>query len=192
MLDKLLAENPELKARLEQYLSQRPSATLGSIEAVGEPALGRPTLGERGALRVLRVIGQVGFQYLSEVVGPIAYRQVAEAGVAYGRQLFQNTAALREAGDVRDLLQRAAAVLYVEGVMAITRVEQRGANEYVVEAAETVSGSGAAVVGSTLCYFEAGVLEGLVSAFTGGSVEVVEEECWGTGATRCRFRVVVY
>ncbi|MEF8836147.1 MAG: V4R domain-containing protein [Candidatus Thermoplasmatota archaeon] len=44
-------------------------------------------------------------------------------------------------------------------------------------------------VGDTLCSLDEGMLEGVIEGALGEKVKVVEEECHGSGANHCKFRV---
>jgi len=65
-------------------------------------------------------------------------------------------------------------------------------SEVIVHVYEGITCSGLPNVGYTLCHFEAGVIAGVISALRGERYHALEEACWGTGYSFCRFRVRKY
>ena len=61
-------------------------------------------------------------------------------------------------------------------------------NKSRVHVYECITCSGIPNIGKTVCYYEGGVIAGVIERLTNSKVRVVETHCWGTGIYILRFR----
>ena len=109
-----------------------------------------------------------------------------QAGKDAGKELYnQYFAGVRT---MNELVKRLAR-FFNEHNIGIFRIEstdeEKGRFEFTV--LEDLDCSGTPVKGESKCKFDEGFIAGILESYLGRTIEVAEEECWGTGAKVCRF-----
>lgn len=61
----------------------------------------------------------------------------------------------------------------------------------VIQVDECASCSGMPNIGETICYFEGGIIAGVLKFFFKKEVDVVETKCWAKGDNICEFEVTI-
>ena len=54
---------------------------------------------------------------------------------------------------------------------------------------EDLDCSGLPVTGDTVCFYDEGFIAGIFTLYTNRPMRAIEVDCWGTGATTCRFDI---
>lgn len=155
---------------------------LGNIDA------GRPNLGP-----LCTVLGYRLLQYT------LRDELIKQFGVEKGKQVFQNAG--RRAGQqfckkildislgfdqfVADLQEKLKD--YLIGILRIEKADM-DALSFTLTVAEDLDCSGLPVSDETVCEYDEGFIEGILSTYTGKEFIVKEVDCWANGERVCRFR----
>jgi len=157
------------------------------LELIGDPAAGRPTLGDTAPIALFRALRLVGIKEgLDSLIGD-ASTLVYTSGKSVGSNL--GYAILAQTG--KDLNKFFTAVINQVrnlgiGIMDILQADiDNGFIEIKVN--ECVTCAGSPNIGERVCHFEAGFISGILEAFVGKSVNVLETKCNCMGEEGCVF-----
>jgi predicted hydrocarbon binding protein len=147
----------------------------------------RPRLGEEINVNLLRGLMHIT---LYEELGAGAYNAVEDYGAMLGKKTFEYCG--KKIANFPDA-KKALSKEFLEHGFGILSFKQgkTGDEDLLIALDESISSSGLAPVGRKLCFLEKGFIKGFLSSFFGKEVCVSEEECWGMGANRCIFKVVL-
>lgn len=167
-------------------------ANVLNIPELGDPAAGRPNLGETTSVTIFRVVRNLAMgNALKTLVGEDRANEfLYHSGQTVGAALHNKL--LTDVTDLNVFVEKVTTLLEDLGVGRLSIVQakpDKGLFELKVD--ECVSCAGVGNLGKVLCYFEAGVISGLLGAFTGKKVRVDETKCWGKGDTTCQFKAKV-
>ena len=156
---------------------------------IGDLTIGRAEMGETTSVFAYRLFQVTVRKMLSDAYGEGEMMFVLRgagklAGSMFAREFLDLTLPF---DDFVLALSKKLQDLKI-GKMAVERFDmETGAG------AITVSGdldcSGMTICSQTLCQYDEGFLAGILKEYTRQSYSVVETDCWGTGATLCRFEI---
>jgi len=158
---------------------------LGDIEA------GRPNLGPEASVASYRLFHFSLRQILDETYGPdVTDELLRKAGMIAGKALAESQLdSTRAPFDFIADLQKKLAELKI----GILRIEQADLEKlsFVFTVSEDLDCSGLPLYGTTICKFDEGLIAGVMEHYLHKDFDVVEIDCWTTGAKTCRFTVNV-
>lgn len=73
------------------------------------------------------------------------------------------------------------------GILRVERFDEES-GEVVLTISEALGCSGLPVLGEAVCNYDEGFLRGIMEMYTKQPYEMLEVDCWATGARVCRFR----
>ncbi len=185
VLKERIEESEEFKRKYEKLkgLREKEIKEFG-LELVGEPEIGRVTLGTEGVLlfRLLRfgLFKELNFISGSKFANGMVYR----GGIDIGRALIET-----DNSNNLDQFLTSLAELYKESEIGILSVIKKSDEFLVIRMDECISSAGMLNVGRAICYFEAGIIAGALEVFLGSYVDVEEVKCWGKGDEYCEFEI---
>lgn len=157
------------------------------LELIGNPAKGRPTLGEKAPVAMFRALRLIGvMEGLDSTIGDastLVYTSGKGLGLQLGNSILSKTGknldnyAKEVANAVRDL---------GVGILSITKLDLPG-SFIRLQVEECITCAGMPNIGKKVCHFEAGFVSGVLEAFIGKAVNVKETKCWGMGDKVCEF-----
>ncbi|MDD3402336.1 MAG: 4-vinyl reductase [Hespellia sp.] len=158
---------------------------LGNIEA------GRENLGSSMPVAVYRLMEYSMREALEAELGKDeAARIFRKAGESVGREIAENALDLsQDINGVVAQLQELFKKMQI-GVLRIEKLEAQTGTMYMT-VSEDLDCSGLPVTGETVCFYDEGMIKGILDAYTSKQYEVREIDCWCTGSRVCRFRAVV-
>jgi predicted hydrocarbon binding protein len=121
-------------------------------------------------------------EYDEEVSGRL-YRA---AGHLAGKSLAQNVLDVNL--DINTFMKNLTDKLK-EMKIGILRIEKADLNNFsfTITVSEDLYCSGLPVAGEAVCYYDEGLIAGILEAYKGYEFEVKEIDCWATGGRICRF-----
>ncbi len=154
---------------------------------LGDIEVGRPNLGPTTSVEVYRLM-QFSLKevlvrrYGREQTDRILY----EAGRVAGREFC--TAQLNKELNWPEFVAQFQEKLKELNV-SVLRMEKSDLErmQFVITIAEDLDCSGLPVSGETVCDYDEGFLEGVLSTYLGRDFEVREVDCWASGGRICRF-----
>ncbi len=160
------------------------------MKSVGDVSV-RKELGGTTSLEMFRIIRTC----LAEVVNISMGEEAANSamygsGKVAGDEIHQNF--LKDSKDLNDLVAKTTELLRTLKI-GLFRVDKADVEkgEFLISVDECVSCSGTPNIGKPICYFEGGVIAGILEGFTGKNVEAKEIKCWAMGDQTCQFEVKV-
>lgn len=189
ILEKLSKEYKIRSDKLNELRSKEISPFAG-LATIGDPFVGRPTLSQEASVFWYRSLVHVGIRnFLRNVIGEIVDTYLYRAGRAVGESLIKEGII-----EKKENLQEQIEEIHKElkmlkiGVVKILKFKEDYAQ---IKVDECISCAGQADIGETTCFWEGGVISGLLSTLLEKEVEAVEYKCWGSGATTCEFDVFI-
>ena len=185
VLEEKLEESEEFKKKYEELKGLRGKEIKEfELDLVGEPEIGRVTLGTEGVLlfRLLRfgLFKELNFISGSKFANGMVYR----SGIDIGRALIET-----DNSNNLDQFLTSLAEIYKELEIGILSVTKKSEEFLVIRMDEGISSAGMLNVDKVICYFEAGIIAGALEVFLGSYVDVEEVKCWGKGDEYCEFEV---
>ncbi len=157
-------------------------ATLGDLDE------GRPTLGEFTPVKSFRALIHIGIRdYLGEKLGSVVNTFLYESGRDIGRELVKKKV-IGGANSIEDAIELMEEFFEEEKIGKMSFIGQEGAITRI-RIDECLSCSGMNDVGEALCYFEAGLITGIIKNLLDMKVIVKERKCWGMGDKTCEFTI---
>lgn len=158
---------------------------LGNIEE------GRENLGSSMPVAVYRLMEYSMREALETEYGKEASADIfRKAGMAAGRELAGNALDLSKdiygvIAQLQDLFKK----LQI-GVLRVEKMEEETGTLYLT-VSEDLDCSGLPVTGETVCFYDEGMIKGILETYTNKQYDVREIDCWCTGSRVCRFRACV-
>jgi uncharacterized protein len=156
---------------------------------IGDISGGRPNLGTSMDVAVYRLMqftlrDVIIQEYDVETAEKIFYK----AGELAGRELFKNL--ITQKTDFGAFVKELQDIL-VSLKIGILRIEKSDIEkmEFTLAVAEDLDCSGLPVSDETICTYDEGFINGLLSEFSGKNFDVKEIDCWCSGDRVCRFDV---
>ena len=124
----------------------------------------RPELGDSIPVSVFRIFRQFSAHYGEDILGEKGVRTVfthagRELGLDIGRQLYTE--------DLPEYLTRVKKFVYDSNIGILKLVENESADDIMVlQLDECVTCSGMPNIGKKICFFEVGLVAGIVETFT--------------------------
>lgn len=157
---------------------------------VGDPFVGRPTVADVAPVFWYRSLVHIGFRnFLRNVLGEVVDVYLYRAGRAVGETLIREGFMERKA-EIGEQLREIHEKLKALGI-GVVRVLQFKDDYAQIRVDECISCAGQADVGETTCFWEGGVLAGILSTILETEVEAVEYKCWGNGDQTCEFDIFI-
>lgn len=156
---------------------------------IGDVASGRPNLGATMDVAVYRLMQfTLRDVLISEFDTQTADRIYYKAGDVAGRQLCRNL--LNKNADFNSFVQELQELLknLKIGILRVEKADLAGLN-FTLTVAEDLDCSGLPVCEETICTYDEGFINGLLSEYTGKEFDVKEIDCWCSGDRVCRFDV---
>ncbi|MDA3842789.1 MAG: hypothetical protein PF588_00280 [Candidatus Kapabacteria bacterium] len=157
------------------------------LELIGDPAAGRPTLGETVPIALFRALRLVGMKEgLDSMVGDastLVYTSGKGVGANLGNAILAQTG--KDLGKFIEAVGNQVRSLGI-GIMEILQADIE--NGYIeIKVNECVTCSGSPNIGERVCHFESGFISGILEAFIGKTVNVLETKCNCMGEEGCVF-----
>lgn len=156
---------------------------------IGDITEGRPNLGNDMHVAVYRLMQFT----LRDVVirnfdTQTADRLYFEAGELAGRELFK--AMMTKGNGFNEFVKELQDILEKLKI-GILRIEKADLDNmhFTLTVAEDLDCSGLPVCDETICTYDEGFINGLLSEYTGSQFDVKEVDCWCSGDRVCRFEV---
>ena len=158
---------------------------------IGNISEARPNLGDKIDVTYYRLTTLSVKKVLERELGKEKANELCkQGGRDAGKEVYKQFFA--GVNNMNDLIKNIAK-LFNQFNIGIFRIEasdeKQGIFEFSVH--EDLDCSGTSVTNETKCQFDEGLITGILESFYGKEVDVVEDECWGTGAKACRFRATV-
>jgi hypothetical protein len=156
---------------------------------IGNIIEGRPNLGPSMDIIVYRlmqftlrdvIITELGVKAADNIF----YRAGEEAGREFCKAL------INKGNDFNEFIKQVQGLLkdLKIGILRVEKADLKHLN-FTVTIAEDLDCSGLPVCEETICTYDEGFLDGLLSEYTGKSFEVKEVDCWCSGDRVCRFEI---
>lgn len=150
-------------------------------------ALGRENLGCEMPVTVYRLLQYTMHDVLIAHYGvETADALFREAGLLAGRAFAENVLEKQDTFDAYVAeVQRKLKELKI-GILRIEKADVENLR-FTLTVSEDLDCSGLPITDETVCVYDEGFIAGLLEHYTGTSFEVLEIDCWATGARTCRF-----
>lgn len=161
-----------------------------SISIIGDTKR-RVTLGPLTSVEMFRIIRTslvniISLQLGEEKGDEACYLSGKAVGGEIGRAFLAEVKDLDDfVGKVRQLL-----INLKVGVLSVVSADV-DTGKFVIVVEECVSCSGTPNIGKSICYFEGGIIAGVMKHYLKKEVKAVETKCWGLGDKICEFDVTV-
>jgi len=157
------------------------------LEIIGDPRLGRPTLGDRSPVAMFRALRLIGImEGLDSMIGDastLVYNSGKEVGKRLGKTILDKTG--KEMNRFVSSVAEEVKNLGI-GIMNITKADlNNGLIEIKVD--ECITCSGAPNINRRVCHFEGGFISGILEQLLEKPVNVVETKCNCMGEDGCVF-----
>lgn len=161
---------------MKDQLATAAAATGKRIDVSNALSILRPKLGDRAGVALYRLLRLVA---LEDIVG----RGAGATAYVAGKKLGQNLGITK----LDDFLALCSAIS-----LGIVEVPVMTSSRIYVDVYECVTCAGMAVVGRTLCQFEAGIVAGVVQSIVGKPTRAKEITCiGGLGHDSCGVEVLI-
>ena len=157
------------------------------LELIGDTSVGRPTLGDNVPVALFRALRLVGMKEgLDSMVGD-ASTLVYTSGKGVGGNL--GNAIIAQTGkDLDKFITAVANQIKSLGVGIMEILVAYIENGYLeIKVNGCVNCSGSPNIGERVCHFESGLISGILEAFVGKTVNVLESKCNCMGEEGCVF-----
>ena len=158
------------------------------ISAIGNTDM-RTTLGPTTSVEIFRIVRTSLGSIISLQLGKDnANKAIYSAGKAVGGEVGR--VFLSEAKELEDFVQKVRDLLITLkiGVLSVVSADvEKG--KFVVRVDECVSCSGTTNIGEAVCYFEGGVIAGIMKFYLKKEIIAIETKCYGLGDNFCEFDV---
>lgn len=156
-------------------------------EFLGDPANGRPNLGNTTRIEAYRIFHYTMRDILEQIHGTegcdrIMYR----AGELAGKHFCEKFVGRHATFDSFATAAQKALLDMRIGILKVEKADTENAS-YTITVAEDLDCSGLPDLDKTLCTYDEGFLAGMLFIQTGKEFEVREIDCWCTGDRTCRF-----
>ncbi len=188
-LEERSEEYKKRSQELEELRSQRISPFSG-LEVEGDALVGRPTLTEEAPVFWYRSLVHNGMRnHLRKLVGDEIDAYLYKAGTEMGKELVKKEF-IAEKEDLEEQKKEVAEKIKEAkiGIVQFLSFEEDYAR---VRVDECVSCAGQADIGEMVCFWEGGVLSGIISSLFRVSAEALEYKCWGNGDETCEFEIFI-
>jgi uncharacterized protein len=160
-----------------------------SWKDLGDIELGRPNLGSMTPVIVYSLMEYTFKDVMSKELGMKKTAELfVKAGKLAGEQFCTNLLDISLPFDefIAQLQEK-----LIELKIGILRIEATDIEKLniTVTISEDLDCSGLPVFGETVCDYDEGFLEGVLSTYTGKQLKVKEIDCWATGDRTCRFEI---
>lgn len=156
---------------------------------IGDIGQGRPNLGpstDVAAYRLMQftlrdiMIKEFG----SETADRVFYQAGEVAGKEFCKLLSKRGNNFNEfIHELQDLLKKLKV-----GILRVEKADLENMN-FTITVAEDLDCSGLPVCDETICTYDEGFLNGILSEYTGSTFKVEEVDCWCSGDRVCRFEI---
>lgn len=173
---------------LFEYTKKEPVSYKFSWDQLGDIALGRENLGPQMPVVVYRLLEYCMKEVLDTELGKEKMIHIfREAGFIAGRELAHNMLDLSQDihalfGQLQDVLKN----LQI-GIFRVEKIDEATGTIYVT-VAEDLDCSGLPISGEPVCFYDEGLIKGILDSYTQKAYRVKEIDCWSTGARVCRFK----
>lgn len=189
MLEKLSKEYRQRSERLEELRAKTISPFAG-FPVMGDPFVGRPTLTPEAPVFWYRSLVHVGMRnFLRNVIGEVVDNYLYRAGRTVGESLVKEGLIERKENlteQIKEIHEKIKSLKI--GVVTVLTFKEDYAQ---IRVDECISCAGQANIGETTCFWEGGVIAGILSTLLNAEVETVEYKCWGNGDQTCEFDVFI-
>lgn len=153
---------------------------------LGDINIGRKNLGEQMPVTVYRLFEYTMREALEKTCGRETCIEIfRQAGRIAGVNFYKHY--LKGCENSRSLLGELQRI-FSELKIGIIRIESLDyAGQVTLTVGEDLDCSGLPVTGDTVCYYDEGFLEGILTEFYGKSYQAREIDCWAKGDRVCRF-----
>jgi len=147
----------------------------------------RPELGDSIPVSVFRVFRQFSAHYGEDILGEKGVRTVfthagRQLGLDIGKQLYSE--------DFTEYLTQVQKFVYDSSIGILELVEDESSDDkMVLQLGECVTCAGMPSIGKKICYFEVGLVQGIVETFTKKQVYAYETKCNANGDDCCEVTV---
>lgn len=147
----------------------------------------RPELGDSVPVSVFRVFRQFSAHYGEEILGENGVRTVfthagRELGLDIGKQIYSE--------DLDEYLSRVQKFVYDSNIGILSLVEQACVDDkMVLRLDECITCAGMPNIGKKICFFEVGLVAGIVETFVKKKVYAYETKCNANGDDCCEVTV---
>jgi predicted hydrocarbon binding protein len=147
----------------------------------------RPELGNTIPVSVFRVFRQFSAHYGEDILGEKGVRSVftyagRELGMDIGQQLYTE--------DLSEYLTRVKKYVFDSSIGILTLAEDLSTDDkMVLQLGECVTCAGMPNIGQKICFFEVGLVAGIVETFTKKEVFAYETKCNANGDDCCEVTV---
>ncbi|WP_333645934.1 4-vinyl reductase [Lacrimispora sp.] len=157
-------------------------------KSLGNIKKGRGALGEEMPVLVYRLMQYTLLEVLTKAHGKDqANEYFRQAGYLAGLEFAKNVLDLKaDFGTFVANLQKKLRELKI-GILRM-EVYDEATGEIVLTVGEDLDCSGLPITGETVCYYDEGLISGILEAYTGKIYNVREIDCWANGDRVCRFR----
>ena len=154
---------------------------LGNIEK------GRENLGKEMPVLIYRLMQYTMLDVLSKALGhEQAIGHFRQAGYLAGKEFANNVLDLQvEYSTFVANLQRKLLELKI-GILRMESFEE-SSGKIILTIEEDLDCSGLPITNETVCYYDEGLLAGILEVYTGRKYQVREVDCWAKGDRVCRF-----
>lgn len=160
-----------------------------NADALGDLALGRAELGESTSVLAYRLLEVSMRKILSNMYGDgemmtILHNAGRLSGSMFARELLDFSLPL--ADFLMDLSEKLSQFKIAQ--MSVERLDLDTCGA-VVTMLDDLDCAGMLSCGQSLCQYDEGFLMGVMKEYTQKNYTVTETDCWGTGASLCRFEL---
>ena len=160
------------------------------ISAIGDVSQ-RKILGSTVGVEMFRILRTSMVNLISTQLGKEEANQaIYLSGKAVGGEIAKTY--LSGITDLEEYISKCAEILknLKVGILKVVSADvEKG--KFVLRVDECASCSGTPVIGEPICYFEGGIIAGILKFFLKKEVEAKEVKCWAMGDKTCEFEAEV-
>ncbi len=190
--EKLENASEKYKSNSEELEKSREKKTspFEGLDLNGNPFVGRPTLSEEAPIFWYRSLIHTGMRnFLRKLMGEQVDVYLYQAGKEVGRY-FVKSGMIEKKEEVKDLLKEIHEKVKALKIGRISVLEMQD-NYARIRVDECISCAGMLNTGEMVCFWEGGVIAGLLSKILEQDVEAVEYKCWANGEEVCEFDIFI-
>lgn len=185
-----LSKEYRVKSEKLRELRSKEISPFAGFLVMGDPFVGRPTISEKASVFWYRSLVHVGMRnFLRNVIGEVVDTYLYQAGRIVGESLVIEGLIERKKSLPEQFKEIHEKVKSLK--IGIVSFLTSKTNYTQIRVDECISCAGQADIKETTCFWEGGVIAGMLSKLFNAEVETVEYKCWGNGDQTCEFDVFI-
>ncbi len=185
-----LSKEYKTKSEESKELRSKEISPSAGFAVTGDTFIGRPTLSQEAPIFWYRSLVHIGMRsFLRNIIGEITDTYLYQAGRVVGESLVKEGMIEKKKETKKQIEEIHEKIKKLKiGILSLLEFKEDYAQ---IQVDECISCAGMADIGEAVCFWEGGVIAGLLSTLLAKEVESIEYKCWGNGDQTCEFDVFI-